>query len=75
MHRKRKIVGVENVVDEEEYNIFEDDPPLTHTSGHTADDEPNEACYVRDDHHEGLEFEEEIPRKRKKKRKNRSRNL
>ena len=66
MHGKRKIVGVQNVVDEDEYNIFEEAPPLTPTSGHTADDEPNKPCYIREDHHEGLEFEEEMPCRRKK---------
>jgi hypothetical protein len=71
MHGKRKIVGVQNVVDEDEYNIFEEAPPLTPTSGHRADDEPNEPCYTREDHHEGLEFEEELPRRRKKKQKQR----
>ena len=60
MHGKRNIVGVHNVVDEDEYNIFEEAPPLTPTSANTADDEPTEPCYICEDHHQGLEFEEKM---------------
>jgi uncharacterized protein DUF4216 len=71
MHGKRKIVGVDNVVDEDEYKIFEEAPPIAQSIRDTVDDEPNEPCYIRDDHDEGLEFEAEMPRKQKKKRKQR----
>ena len=72
MHGKRKIVGVDNVVDEDEYKIFEEAPPIAQSIRDTVDDEPNEACYIHHDHHEGEEFEQEMaPRKEKMKCKQR----
>src|SRR5438132_6046303 len=72
MHGKRKIVGVDNVVDEDEYKIFEEAPPIAQSIRDTVDDGPNEPCHIRDDHHEGEEFDQEmVPRKKKKKRKQR----
>ena len=68
MHSKRKIVGADNVVDEDEYKIFEEAPPIAQSIRDTVDDEPNKPCYICDDHHEGQEFEEEMPRKNKNKR-------
>src|SRR6266542_2214778 len=68
MHGKRKIVGVDNVVDEDEYNIFEEVPPIAQSIRDMVDDEPNEPFYIRDDHHEREEFDQEIaPPSRKKK--------
>lgn len=50
---KRRIVGVENVVDEEEYNQFDDLPPFG--DGIRLDEEQgDEASYMRIDHREGL---------------------
>ena len=70
MHGKRKIVGVDNVVDENEYKIFEEAPLIAQSIRDMVDDEPNEPCYIRDDHHEGEEFNQEMaPRKKKKKKK------
>jgi hypothetical protein len=47
---KKRIVGVENVVDEDEYNQFDELPPIgVHVS---TDDEvviPDETCYLRED--------------------------
>ena len=71
MHGKRKIVGVDNVVDEDKYRIFEEAPPIAQSIRDTVDNEPNEPCYILDDHHEGQEFEEEMPCKKKKKCKQR----
>ena len=53
MHGKRRIVGVENVVDEDEYNQFDDLPPIGVRV--SAADEmliPDETCYLRLDHRE-----------------------
>ena len=55
LHGKRRIVGVENVVDEEEYNQFDELPPFG--NGIRVDDEQrDETSYVRIDHDEGLIF-------------------
>ena len=51
MHGKRRIVGVEGVVDEDEYNQFDELPPIGVRV--SADDEvsiPSEICYLREDH-------------------------
>ena len=75
MHGKRKIVGVDSVVDEDEYKIFEEAPPIAQSIRDTVHDEPNEPCYIRDDHHEGEEFNNDLAPlscKKKKKRKERS---
>lgn len=49
------IVGVENLVDEEEYNQFDELPPFG--DGIRLEEEPSEeASYMRVDHHEGLYF-------------------
>ena len=70
MHGKRKIVGVDNVVDEDEYKIFEEAPPIAQSIRDTVDIEPNEPCYIRDDHHEGEEFDQEMAPLLHKKKKN-----
>ena len=55
LNGKRRIVGVENVVDEEEYNQFDELPPFG--DGIRLEEEPSEeASYMRVDHHEGLYF-------------------
>jgi hypothetical protein len=53
---KRRIVGVENVVDEEEYDQFEEIPPFcTDVQSEVATiEEHDEANYMRSDHNEGL---------------------
>jgi hypothetical protein len=50
IHGKRRLVGVENVVDEHEYNQFDELPPIRVRV--SVDDEvviPDETCYVRED--------------------------
>ena len=47
------IVGVENVVDEEEYNQF-DEYPLGDGIAHEEQPPTGAACYLRVDHQEGL---------------------
>jgi hypothetical protein len=50
IHGKRRIVGVENVVDEHEYNQFDEFPLIGVRV--SVDDEvviPDETCYVRED--------------------------
>ena len=50
---KRKIVGVENVVDEEDYNQFNDLPPFGENVELGIMEDGDEATYVRQDHREG----------------------
>jgi Domain of unknown function (DUF4218)/Domain of unknown function (DUF4216) len=50
---KRKIVGVENVVDEEDYNQFNDLPPFGENVELGIMEDGDEATYVRQDHKEG----------------------
>ena len=53
LHGKRRILGVENVVDEEEYNQFDELPPFSigipSSSGNIDD-----RAYLRSDHNEGV---------------------
>ena len=55
MSGKRRIVGVENVVDEDEYNQFDDLPPIGDRI-RVEEEQLEETCYVREDHSEGLVF-------------------
>ena len=70
---KRRIVGVENVTDEEEYDQFEEIPPFS--TGVQAEiatiiEEQDEANYMRSDHSEGLwEEVQTVQKKRKWKKK------
>jgi len=51
MHGKRRIVGVQNVVDEDEYNQFDDLPPIGVRVLETEDMLiPDETCYLHEDH-------------------------
>ena len=51
MHGKRRIVGVQNVVDEDEYNQFDDLPPIGVRVSEAQDILiPDETCYLREDH-------------------------
>jgi hypothetical protein len=50
IYEKKRIVGVENVVDEDEYNQFDELPPIGVRI--SVDDEvviPDETCYLRED--------------------------
>ena len=69
---KRRIVGVENVTDEEEYDQFEEIPPFcTDVQAEIATfQEQDEANYMRSDHNEGLwEDVQTVTTKRKRKKK------
>ena len=57
LHGKRRIVGVENVVDEEEYNQFDELPPFGNGI-RVEEEEHDETSYIRVDHHEGLIFKD-----------------
>jgi hypothetical protein len=61
---KRRIVGVEDVVDEEEYDQFDDVPAFSTGIAHAPVDEGQEPIYARSDHQEEL-----VVTKRKRKRK------
>ena len=50
---KRSIVGVEDVVDEEEYNRFDDFPPFTLNVDLNALEDGGDEAYIRLDHNEG----------------------
>jgi len=56
LHGKRRIVGIEDVVDEEEYDHFDEIPPFSIGVQHAQDgnDEIDGANYMRADHEEGL---------------------
>ena len=56
LHGKRRIVGIEDVVDEEEYDHFDDTPPFSIGMENTQDvtDEIDGTSYMRSDHEEGL---------------------
>ncbi|GJT27239.1 ulp1 protease family, C-terminal catalytic domain-containing protein [Tanacetum coccineum] len=69
LYSKRNIVGVENVVDEDEYNQFDELPPFS--VGITpSNDVLDDTTYLRSDHDEGLEDDNELalvdPPKRQK---------
>ena len=51
---KRKIVGVEDIVDEEDYNQFDDLPPFGEDIIIPTIDDTEEPAYVRRDHDEAI---------------------
>ena len=57
LHGKRRIVGVENVVDEEEYNQFDELPPFGNGI-RVEEEQRDETSYMNVDHHEGLIFKD-----------------
>ncbi|KAK9049104.1 hypothetical protein SSX86_031930 [Deinandra increscens subsp. villosa] len=50
---KRRIIGVDNVADEEEYDQFDDLPPFS-VGIQPVNDETNDIAYLRSDHEEGI---------------------
>jgi hypothetical protein len=54
LQRKRKIVGVEDVVDEEEYNQFDALPPFDENITIPTIDDIEEPTYIRRDHDEAI---------------------
>ena len=54
LHGKRKTVGVENVVDDEDCDKFEDLPPFGENVELPLIDDTAEATYIRRDHNEAL---------------------
>ncbi|KAL4573860.1 hypothetical protein LXL04_020680 [Taraxacum kok-saghyz] len=53
MHSKRHILGVDNVVDEEEYDQFDELPPFS-IGITSSNDDVDDTTYLRTDHDEGL---------------------
>jgi hypothetical protein len=49
---KRRIVEVENVIDEEEFDHFDEIPPFVTSMIKLRISSANEAPYLRNDHHE-----------------------
>jgi hypothetical protein len=67
---KRRILGVENVVDEEEYDQFDEIPPLCTDVPIEVPISEEEANYIRSDHNEGLWADvQKVKKKRKRKKK------
>ncbi|KAI3679500.1 hypothetical protein L2E82_51279 [Cichorium intybus] len=56
LHGKRRILGVENVVDEEEYDQFDELPPFS-IGIPSSNVIINDAAYLRSDHNEGVVVE------------------
>ncbi|KAL4591425.1 hypothetical protein LXL04_004389 [Taraxacum kok-saghyz] len=57
LHGKRHILGVENVVDEEEYDQFDDLPPFS-VGIPSLNVDFNDVAYLRSDHNEGSYVEQ-----------------
>ncbi|KAI3682163.1 hypothetical protein L2E82_50097 [Cichorium intybus] len=53
LHGKRRIVGVQNVADEEEYNQFDELPPFS-IGIPSSDVHIDDTAYLRSDHNEGI---------------------
>ena len=55
LHSKRRIVSVQDVVDEEEFNHFEETPPFSVgvPSNEVRNDDADDASYLRHDHQDG----------------------
>ncbi|GJU85087.1 uncharacterized protein Tco_1292633 [Tanacetum coccineum] len=53
LHGKRRIVGVENVVDEDEYDKFDELPPFS-IGASSSNDVIDDTTYLRSDHDEGI---------------------
>ena len=51
---KRRILGIGDVEDEEEYDAFDDSAPFTVPRPVVLNDIDNEAGYMRSDHNEGI---------------------
>jgi hypothetical protein len=54
LQEKRKNIGIENVVDEEDYNQFDDLPPLGEDITTPITDDIEEPPYIRCDHDEAI---------------------
>jgi hypothetical protein len=54
LQRKRKIIGVEDVIDEEEYNQFDALPPFGKDITICTIDDTEEPTYIRRDHDEAI---------------------
>ena len=53
MHRKQHIHGVDDVVDEEEYDQFDELPPFSIDIA-SSNDDVDDATYLRSYHNEGI---------------------
>ncbi|CAH1433784.1 unnamed protein product [Lactuca virosa] len=53
MHNKRHILGVDDVVDEEEYDQFDELPPFSIGIA-SSNDDVDDTTYLRSDHNEGI---------------------
>jgi hypothetical protein len=65
IHGKRRIVGVENAVDEEEFDQFDEIPPFVTSMIKPRIPLASEAPYLRSDHHEKVK-NSKIPRSQQK---------
>ncbi|KAK1354790.1 hypothetical protein POM88_048046 [Heracleum sosnowskyi] len=53
-HGKRRILGIDDVVDEDEYNQFDENPPFSTGLPTTYEDDNFDKHYTRNDHDEGM---------------------
>ncbi|KAK1372288.1 hypothetical protein POM88_028481 [Heracleum sosnowskyi] len=51
---KRRILGIDDVVDEDEYNQFDENPPFSTGLPTTYEDDNFDKHYTRNDHDEGM---------------------
>jgi hypothetical protein len=64
--RKRRIIRVENAVDEEEFDQFDEIPPFVTSIIKSKIPSANEASYMRNDHHEKVKNFKKKPRSQQK---------
>jgi hypothetical protein len=63
--RKRQIIGVENVIDEEEFDQFDEIPPFVTSMIKPTRPYANEDLYFRNDHHEKVKnFKKSRPQRK-----------
>ncbi|KAK1359295.1 hypothetical protein POM88_020707 [Heracleum sosnowskyi] len=60
LQSKRRILGIDNVEDEEEYNQFDENPPFSIGLPSIAREDNVDANYARNDHDEGQWFDHQV---------------
>ena len=51
---KRRILGIGDVTDENDYDAYDDTPPFTVSKPVVENDIDNDAIHIRSDHNEGI---------------------
>ncbi|KAK1402699.1 hypothetical protein POM88_002304 [Heracleum sosnowskyi] len=60
LQSKRRILGIDNVEDEEEYNQFDENPPFSIGLPNIVREDNVDANYARNDHDEGQWFDHQV---------------